>query len=512
MSSLGTPLPRRTSSDWLLCALAAAAIFLCVVPGSESQELSPLAIRVESDQVVVPVLVWDKRRWDGLLLPTDPSDLQRERAAKDMPWRDPTIRGLRPRDFQVFEDGRAQTVQSVTLEDPAVTHVRDSAGQHYEVTGSGGGRWIYPDIPSDGKMRPVTVWSVYMISYTPPASPEGSCHQVKVKVANQSDAAVLGNDRYCRTKFFPSDPLLGTKFGNKMEKELMSPAAETSISLSLAAVLLFSDTNQARIQIAIEFPPQSLSYKLSDGISGDTYETIGTVALAYAKDGRVVARSSDFDCCDRRTGLAAFSLDYSAPGLDADILTTPRAYETQLYLSSGDDDLRVIVSDDHKFGRAETPLTVPLLDAQHLAVSDIALAKRVHEASKDSQDAFTKYAGTYVPLVSNGIEFTPTADPYFHKGDAFYFYFEVYEPQLTAPRPPTVQFHMRIVDAKTSAVVKDSRPRDSARFVRQGKPVIPIGDGIDISNLSSGAYRLEVQVTDSTGQTTPWHTANCTIE
>jgi hypothetical protein len=78
--------------------------------------------------------------------------------------------------------------------------------------------------------------------------------------------------------------------------------------------------------------------------------------------------------------------------------------------------------------------------------------------------------------------------------------------------PPTAQFHIGVVGAKTGELAKDSMPRDAAPYISQAKLVIPIGDGMNVSNLPSGSYRLEVQATDSSGQTTPWRTANFTIE
>jgi hypothetical protein len=35
---------------------------------------------------------------------------------------------------------------------------------------------------------------------------------------------------------------------------------------------------------------------------------------------------------------------------------------------------------------------------------------------------------------------------------------------------------------------------------------------MDIRKLPKGSYRLDVQATDSTGKSTPWRTANFTIE
>ena len=47
---------------------------------------------------------------------------------------------------------------------------------------------------------------------------------------------------------------------------------------------------------------------------------------------------------------------------------------------------------------------------------------------------------------------------------------------------------------------------------QSARSVIPIGIGIDISKLPKGSYRLEIQATDSAGQSTPWKTANFMVE
>jgi predicted phage tail protein len=42
--------------------------------------------------------------------------------------------------------------------------------------------------------------------------------------------------------------------------------------------------------------------------------------------------------------------------------------------------------------------------------------------------------------------------------------------------------------------------------------MIPIGDELKVDQLPKGDYRLEVQATDSAGRSTPWRTANFTVE
>jgi hypothetical protein len=231
----------------------------------------------------------------------------------------------------------------------------------------------------------------------------------------------------------------------------------------------------------------------------------------YAKDGSRPDGFSDYDCCDFRYGAVPDWFVLRGP-FRANILNTPARYERQIYLPPGEYDLRVVLSDGENFGRAEVPISVKGRGIRGLALSDIALSKRFREASAKSQDDSAKPAGSYVPLVSKGVEVTPTADTRFHKGDIFYFYFEVYEPPHTEWPKPIVEANLRIVDAKTGAIVKASEPLDAASYVIPGNPIIPIGAGTDISKLPLGSYRLEIQATASTGQSTPWRSASFTIE
>ena len=121
-------------------------------------------------------------------------------------------------------------------------------------------------------------------------------------------------------------------------------------------------------------------------------------------------------------------------------------------------------------------------------------------------------SGSYLTLVSKGTEITPTTDTRFKKDESLYAYFEVYEPQLAAKSAINVEAHMRILDAKTGAVKKNLQSLNAAPYVKAGNPVIPIGRGISLKNLSKGPYRLEVWVSDSTGKKTAARAANFTIE
>jgi hypothetical protein len=285
-----------------------------------------------------------------------------------------------------------------------------------------------------------------------------------------------------------------------MESHLAS-AKDDKVDVSLTAIELYSNSDAARVHIALDWPWNSLK--------GNS-KTVGVFGIVLKKDGTLATRFSD---------LAGFnSTDEDSSGPHWDHIWT--RYEMQLTLTPGEYDLRAVVSDGTRFGLAEIPLTVDSYDTRELAISALSLCKQVSEASAYSSKNQPRLPGTwtaklpgnYVPLVSNDMEFKPTAHTRFKKGDTLYTYFEVYEPLLKAETPPTVQIQIRVADLKTGEVESDSQPISATPYVKPGSTVIPIGRGIDISKLPTGSYRLDVRATDSAGKTTVWRSANFTVD
>jgi hypothetical protein len=159
-------------------------------------------------------------------------------------------------------------------------------------------------------------------------------------------------------------------------------------------------------------------------------------------------------------------------------------------------------------------------DGKELAISKVAICKQIQDVSTESPESpvqlpgyrTTELRGNYVPLVSRNVEFKPTGNTRFKKGETLYTYFEVYEPSLAGQSPATVEIQMRVVDLKTGKVENGSQPISATPYVKPGSPVIAIGRGIDISKLPKGLYRLDVQATDSAGKSTPRRMANFTVE
>jgi hypothetical protein len=480
-----------------ILALMACVYSLCLSsPAAFAQD----PIRVQTNQVLVPVVVIDKKRFlhlckniQSLYDATSPGEA-------DAITSSVLVHDLTAADFQVFDEGKEQPIQNVTEEPSLYWDVRDNVGHHTEYMGPGGGKWSTSEWPS-GVVGDGVPPQHYVIAYTVPESPEGSCHRISVRV-NRPNSLVAARSEYYNTKHSASDPLNGTAFGKQMENNLASPEGN-NVDISVLATALYSGHDAARVHIAVDWPWESLKAESSKGVLG----------MVFNKEGTLVARFSDLA---EREGVSDRGWRGDWPNCNGrhypnryEMGVVERHYETQAKLPPGEYDLRVILGDGKRFGRAETAFTVNAVDRKQLAISAVALCKQIDDVSASGHPSILpgawtfKLSGNYVPLISDDIEFKPTGDTHFKKDEALYTYFEVYEPLFAAEPSATVEIRVRIVDLKTGEVRSDSPPVSATPYVKPGSPVIPIGRKTNISNLPKGSYRLDVQAADSAGKAPP---------
>jgi hypothetical protein len=105
-----------------LSFLLTAATLGIVAPISRAQSDGPPPIRVETCEVVVPVLVVDT---SYLRVASSPNGKTVEEVSK-------TITDLSPADFHLFEDGSEQRIQNVTFEPLRRWCVTDNVSWHDE--------------------------------------------------------------------------------------------------------------------------------------------------------------------------------------------------------------------------------------------------------------------------------------------------------------------------------------------------------------------------------------------
>jgi hypothetical protein len=498
------------------------------------------SIRVEPHQVIVPTFVYVKdgmtsrsqKEWECSL--ANAETFYKLRLSDPFQPKDcdeTEMRDLAANDFRIFEDGIEQKVQDVTPQRVAIVNVRDSAGWHVDNSYTPRGTWSSADlgpllVPSDTGHSDNTGWHpssyyasgysafgpihfipgsaghFYRVAYVPPKSEEGSCHEVKVEVS-RANTSVFARSHYCNTRHATTDSLEGTKLGEQLLNYLAS-GRKSKINLSLQTAVVHQDANGARVDIAIEFPWDSLEREWKDGT---LHATIGTLGMVYKKDGTLATRFSDLGCCSEDRPNYLRTKKRSAHDLDASLI--PTRYETQIDLPPNDYSLRIVLGDGQKFGLIEASLKIDPYDGEGMMISSVALCNRFRNAEVAKQEAATaSLAPLYVPLVSKGMQLSPTGNTQIRKGHNLIAYFEVEDPSVVNR---AVKVRTRLKITRNGNVKIDTGMQDASSWGQAGSSLFPVAQEIALDKLPTGSYRLEVQASDTAGGTTVWRAADFSI-
>jgi VWFA-related protein len=484
--------------------LSSLVLLLCISAAPVFAGQNP--IRVQSDEVLVPTVVFDKTLYAQLnkMKPHHRDSYGHIVEKNEKLWESIAVKNLTAKDFHLFEDGQEQKIQTVRLEPPTFRVVQDNLGKHPETIGSGGGVWAYPDRPAMDQTAWLA-WPQYVLAYVPPKSPPESCHQIQVKV-ERANLVVWTRSEYCNTMHPAVDPLNGTQFGKTLEAALLSDS-NNRLDLTLNVAAFANSPAGAHVYVTMSFSWQSLVHEFRDGT---LYATIGSLVAVYEKDGTLAARYSDFACCDYGNQREPKDQPGAATPRSAETSALiPDRYETQFELPSGDYEIRGVLSDGVNFGVQETSLRVENYDASKLGISDVVLSRRVRKVATKEAAAV---AESYPPLISKGVEFTPTANAQFWPTDTLFTYFEINDPLVARQSGTKVQANMRIVDAKSGAVVDAIAPVDAAMYGKPDSPVIAIGRGVSLNRLPPGVYSLDVQASNSEGKSTSWRSVHFSVK
>jgi hypothetical protein len=550
--------PARRASVLLTALFLLCAIAVC---GSAFWALAPTDhaanIRSQTNEILVPVLVLDKSRalkshhmqW---------VDWRTQLAASgDKTWDSLAVANLRKADFQLYQDGNEEEIQSVTLErKDSAEYLATTFGRYWQAAGVGGGTWTVPDwfplsnnvtlelangehiyhpvfdsykeqlygyadgggapatalrskSPSSGFLNlPPLPW--YMIAYAPAASAPGTCHQITVKV-DRSDTLVYSRSEYCDASESAADAIANAKLGARLTADLLSKK-KGSLPVRITAIPVFTPTGASRIRLFVAAKLDAMFIDCNSFMDGS-----GIVGLIYSENGTLVQRFSDGLFYAPGRNSLYWDTEWFTPGTwpgrmaCSDVFYEPTRYQTQLNLPPGAYQLKVGLWNGQKFGRAEVPLTVDRYDPTKLAIGGLALVRSFGTVGPNSKVLPSSLADRYPPLIAKGIEVVPAANTRFTSDGPVNFYFQVYEQQKSAARQATVVVHLQIRNAKTGQIVEQAQPLNAASFVTPGNPVIPIVSAIDIATLARGSYELQAQATDSTGATTPWRSASFTV-
>lgn len=326
----------------------------------------------------------------------------------------------------------------------------------------------------------------YLLGYTPPDSPEGSCHTLRVKV-DRGGAEVRFRTGYCNSK--PQDLLAG----NNTEKGLEALAAASqagNIRASMQLPYFYTAPNVARVNVAMEIATDKLKFEKQ---KGKYQATVNVLGLAYLPDGSVGARFSD-----------AMKLDFNDKNEMEAFKQHPMHYENQFDVASGKYNLKVVfASGSETFGKVQMPLTVDPYDTKGFSMGGIALSKEARKASDLGTGLDALLLEDRVPLIADGMQLVPYGANQFKKGDLVAFYTEIYEPLLVTTDPksvPVVAFEIRILDAKTGEQKDDTGLMRVIFSPQIGNPTVPLASKIPTDSLAPGDYKVEIKAVDDRGK------------
>jgi hypothetical protein len=481
-----------------LLFILAETVACTVASFSSAQTVSPPPIKVESNEVVLPIKVFDEKKSTGVVVGSNgEAQLGGVLHTKE-------VTGLSAKSVHIFDDGVEVKIQHFSVEKGEGWEVRDNIGDHEDYSCTPRGIWVGPDVTNKAFTLHDSSLDTYLATYVPRPSPAGSCHRVSIKV-DHKHSTVFAPLQYCNTNDPLSDPLQQTDLGDKLAAYADSKG-NGDLPLALEVVPFLGPSDTARINLSADLPANQLR-RHWDGIHLIT--SIAVLGFVFDRKGTLVTRFSDTACGPSDKGYSGF-LPPLASVLEVwEQAAIPGGYETQVNLSPGDYRFEFLLTDGEKIGRASASLTVDDFSATALSLSGIALCKRYHKPARDERGP--THAPQFVPLAVKGIEFTPTADTKFKKGEKLMAYVEIYSLQRGFTPPPGFFLEMNVMDTKTGELRIGTGPRTVVPSSKSNN-AIPVVSTLEIEKLPPGSYRLEAQASDSIGNKTKWRAASFTVE
>ncbi len=193
-----------------------------------------------------------------------------------------------------------------------------------------------------------------------------------------------------------------------------------NVNASMKLPFFYTSPNTARVDVAMEIPPGALKFEKE---KGKLHSAMNVLGIAYAADGTVAAKFSDTATFDfeNKKEVEAFQ-------------EQPVHYENQFDVASGQYNLKVVFSSGgESFGKLQMPLVVDPYDDKKFGISAVALSRKFHRVADLDVGLDAALLEDKTPLVSAGMQVTPSGSNIFKKTEPAAVYVEIYEPLLLEP-------------------------------------------------------------------------------
>ncbi len=326
----------------------------------------------------------------------------------------------------------------------------------------------------------------YILGYVPKDTPEGTCHTLKVKL-NHGGTNVRSRSGYCNVH------TANALEGKPVEKQLESRATGTqggSIKGAMQAPYFYTSANVARVNLAMEIPPDAVHF---DKDKGKYHANLNVLGIAYRADGSVGAKFSD-----------TVNLDLEKDDWK-EFAKTPYRYENQFDAAPGTYRLTVVLNagNGDAFGKFESPLKIDEFDGKKFSLGSVAMSDAAQRLGDIPTSLDSALLEDRTPLVVQGMQITPSGSNRFKRDQNVVLYSEIYAPSLASANPPKIGFGYRIFDRATDKEVFFTGVMPADAFIHAGNAVVPIGVKVEVKNLAPGGYRLMLQAADAAGNKAP---------
>jgi VWFA-related protein len=326
----------------------------------------------------------------------------------------------------------------------------------------------------------------YILGYSPKDTPEGSCHTLKVKL-NRGGTNVRSRSGYCNVH------TANALEGKPVEKQLESRATGTqggSIKGAMQAPYFYTSANVARVNLAMEIPPDAVHF---DKDKGKYHANLNVLGIAYRPDGSVGARFSD-----------TVNLDLEKDDWK-EFTKIPYRYENQFDAAPGTYRLTVVLNagGGDAFGKFESPLQIDAYDGKNFSLGGVALSDAAQRLGDIPTSLDSALLEDHTPLVVQGLQITPSGSNRFKRDQNVVLYSEIYEPLLASANPPKIGFGYRIFDRATNKEMFFTGVMPADQFIHAGNAVVPLGLKVAVKDLPPGGYRLMLQAADAAGNKAP---------
>ncbi len=293
----------------------------------------------------------------------------------------------------------------------------------------------------------------------------------------------------------PPDALAGSKDERSLMSAISSPTPVTDLPLMFRPSYFYESPQLVRVPITARIQKGAIELKKKGGMLGNE---VGVMAVAYAEDGSVAARSSEtLNLMVEKEREQVFE-------------TSDIPYHSYLKLRPGKYQLKLAVSDEKgKVGTAEQTLTVPPMPSG-LATSSLVVSQELAQLPELIKNIQARLLDESDPLIYKGIQIYPPVENSLRRESPAAIFYRLYNVS-GSEQDHSLTAKVQLVDDKGQTT--EIPPINLGDVASPAGPSeVAVGINLPLKELSPGKYRLTVETLDNSNKQTVTNEADLVLE